>query len=410
MSKRISNQIKYCGAKTDRNIKILNYFIFILLNLYLVIDSLTGIMLHEGGVSFSIPYKIFVAIIMFVVVMCYNKTSSVFLMWTLVWLFLMLFVMFLEKMANINLAVQLYSKLLVNFIFYKYFSKILKDCAYDNYIEDFIRINSIIFIVNIFLGILGFGYSTYSYGVGVKGFFYAGNEIFLILLSITVFYLLKNPKNRRTKYIYMISIITAIAIGTKTAMLAVIIICFTNHFVCMRKKYKILFLFCLPVLICIFIIFIFPLLAELKPVASAIYNFHKVKEMSGSILNALLSNRINFLEDNLHNWKLNLNFNKFIFGSATYADSKSVEIDFFDTMIVNGAIVTTSVLIFYFNFIIVSFRIKNYLLIIFNIIILLISFSAGHIWSNLTGGIFFVITNVYAKEKYMRRIDTRNLK
>ena len=226
------------------NNKIAIYIIFILLDLYLIIDSVTGILLHSGGISLSIPYKVFIAGLMFFTAVCHGAFTVIFFIGSLTWFFLILFMMFFDQATNIGLVTQTYTKIFVNYIFYKYFSTILRNKLYDDLFGFFIKFNSIVFILNIFLGTLGLGYSTYSYGVGVKGFFYAGNEIFLILLSITVFYLLKNPRNNKTKFIYIISLILAVLIGTKTAMLAVLLICLLNYYLVMSKKISFYFLFC----------------------------------------------------------------------------------------------------------------------------------------------------------------------
>lgn len=60
------------------------------------------------------------------------------------------------------------------------------------------------------------------------------------------------------------------------------------------KKNKFLFFILFPAITLLVVIFLFPIVSELRPLASAIYNFNKVRENTGSILNALLSNRVFF--------------------------------------------------------------------------------------------------------------------
>lgn len=73
-------------------------------------------------------------------------------------------------------------------------------------------------------------------------------------------------------------------------------------------------------LICVIIFNVF--LVNIDVVKNAMYNFNKVKNASGSILNALLSGRLVFLENNINMWKENLNSINFLFGGHYYLIAK----------------------------------------------------------------------------------------
>ena len=88
--------------------------------------------------------------------------------------------------------------------------------------------NCVIFIANILAGIFGYGYSTYGGSVsessiGVKGFFYAGNEISAILVVFAGLYLGKAYAKSKMIFIMVAIfwIVVGFSVSTKTAILAV---------------------------------------------------------------------------------------------------------------------------------------------------------------------------------------------
>lgn len=389
-----------------KNFELLNYFILNLLKFYLIVDSLTGITLKTVGVSLSIPFKLFIVALMIFAIFYCNLNYVLLIFLTISWFTLTVLYFVFVNYLQMGISIQTFMKFFSNLVFYLYFLMIQKFDKYDNSVYKIILINSVVFFSNIFLGLLGVGYSTYGYGVGIKGFFYAGNEIFLILLAISVYFM--NLKIKKRYYFYCLCLICSFLIGTKTAMLALVVIIFCDFYFELSKKQQFCFLIFLPIflLICVIIFNVF--LVNIDVVKNAMYNFNKVKNASGSILNALLSGRLVFLENNINMWKENLNSINFLFGGHYYFDSKNIEIDFFDALLLNGIVTTLCVLFFYIYFIFKAIKNKNKILTILNILVLTISFSAGHIWANLSGGLFFVLVNVYCYKK--RKIRKRKFK
>lgn len=69
--------------------------------------------------------------------------------------------------------------------------------------------------------ILGIGYRTYSYGVGYKGFYYAGNDISIVMVVVTIWNvreLMRRPRKREV-LLSGLSLISLLLLGTKTAWL-----------------------------------------------------------------------------------------------------------------------------------------------------------------------------------------------
>lgn len=378
-----------------KNLQFLNYVIYLLLLFYLVIDTITGISLSSTGISFSIPYKLFIMSLMIVAIGLCNLNHFLVILFYICWLVVSFFVMTIFRSENIYLAIQTYAKFISGLVFYLYFAslnRVEKRCVL--FIKRILLINALVFALNIFAGILGFGYSTYSYGIGIKGFFYAGNEIFLILLSIAT--LLIQSRNKHIRFITsIVSLVFAVLIGTKTAMLALFIIISVNFFEKLTSKRKLVFFSCLPLMILAFIFLYTFVLSKTQVFEHLIYNIQKNRKLTGSLLSALFSGRLDFLYDNLNLLRKKGNTISLIFGGNSFYNSKSIEIDFFDAIILNGIFIAISMFLFYSYLIAIAIKRKQKILIVLNFMILAISFIAGHIWANLTGGLFFIIANVY---------------
>ena len=379
----------------NKNIRLLNYFIYILLLFYLLIDTFTGILLHSGAGSLSVPYKIFVLFLMIIVIIISNPNKVLYFSFLGCLISFSLFSMFCQDYTNTTFAIQNFIKSISVYIFYIYFSVLVRsepNATY--YMEKILKVNAVVFTINMIAGMLGFGYSTYSYGVGIKGFFFAGNEIFLILLSISSIYIHKYTK-RKMLFISFVSLLFAILIGTKTAMLALFIIILFNLYDKQTKHKKIIILLCLPVLVLFSYLIFILFLSKLDVFEHIAYNIEKNKDLTGSLLNALMSGRITFLNNSMTLWRENHTPMSFLFGGNYFYNDKGIEIDFFDTLIINGVILTLLCLGLYLNLIIKALKKRQLVLLVLDLLVLVISFIAGHVWTNLTGGVFFAMVNIY---------------
>lgn len=378
-----------------KNLKLLNYLIYLLLLFYLFVDMLTGISLQKGGMSLSIPYKIMIIGLMLIVIGMYNQNDFLIILTILLWLCLSVVLLVLFGGENLTLSIQTYIKIFSVVIFYFYFKSYpFFETNYNKYLKRILVVNTIVFSINIFAGILGFGYSTYSYGVGIKGFFYAGNEIFLVLLTLTT--LMIRNQNKKIRFVVgCVSVIFSVLIGTKTGILAILIILFVFSFSKMKKTSKIVFILLFPLLLFSFVLLFSYVLLKIPIFNTIMYNFNKNKDLTGSIVEALLSGRIEFLRNNLNLLKKEGDFLHLFFGGNAYYEEKNVEIDFFDTLILNGVVTSISILFFYLLLLYKACKKKDITLIALNFTCILISFTAGHVWANLTGGIFFIIVNLF---------------
>lgn len=393
----------------NNNYRLLNYLIYVLLLFYLLVDTFTGILLSSGAGSLSVPYKIFILFLMIVVIMVSNPNKVMYLSLLGCILTFSLLSMFLRGYTNTSFVVQNFIKLISAYVFYLYFTVLVRnEPKAVVYMEKILKVNAAVFTFNMVAGMLGFGYSTYSYGVGRKGFFFAGNEIFLILLSISSIYIHKY-NSRKMLLISFVSLFFAILIGTKTAMLALFIIILFNLYDKQTKNKRQLIVFFFPVLLLFFYLIFMLFLSKLDVFEHIAYNIGKNKDLTGSLLNALMSGRITFLNNTMGLWQETHTPMSFLFGGNYFYNNKGIEIDFFDTLITNGAIITILCLALYLYLIIKAIKRHQLVLFILDVLVLAISFMAGHVWTNLTGGVFFVMVNIYFNIIDIKKINNKGV-
>lgn len=376
----------------QRNIALINYCIYISLFFYLIIDSLTGISLSHGGISFSVPYKFLVMILMTLVILNYNYNYAIF---SSLYFFVTVISVGVGIRQSYSLLFQIIQndmKLFSNFIFYFYFVEVIRHKGItEKKILSVLIVNFLIFYINILFGVMGLGYTTYDYGVGRKGFFYSGNEIFLVLLVSLYYFLRKYKYNTLKRFLIFVFLLTlGLIIGTKTAVLAVLVIFPFDCYINLSNKQKIRFiLFFLPAMVAV-VFFSLKFITSLSAISNAIYNIQK-NAKSTNIINALLSNRLTYVDANFKLFMSNFSYDKLLFGANRFYRQKTCEIDFLDVFLQSGLIITFIVGFFYLY---VIKRSNNKTLFLLNVIILGISMTAGHVWLNLTGGLFFMIINV----------------
>ncbi|HHX8453208.1 TPA: hypothetical protein ACVO0J_004865, partial [Vibrio diabolicus] len=185
---------------------------------------------------------------------------------------------------------------------------------------------------NIFSGLLGIGYSTYGgghvstgVGSGYKGFFYAGNEIGALLICfLPVIYRRYCIGNLRYFIFISVTLISAILLSTKTAILGTIIfISFT-----LISKYKFKTILVLPVLVFFAYLMHGQLINFVTLTTERLTYFLEQR----GILFLIFSGRSEYIIDYFKYISENFDLMAFLFGwGPSYASGlfKSAEVDFF---------------------------------------------------------------------------------
>jgi len=274
-------------------------------------------------------------------------------------------------------------------------------------LKQFISIISfsyIIIIINQILGYLGFGKSTYDFdyeGVGTTGFFFETNAysiIFLTIASILLFQAFNNKEYFKLSLYVLLNFIIGFSIGTKVAMVGIVIVHFIILFY-LSKKYFFL-------IACLSICF-------------AILNFNKIMESSQvtkinknmdylGTNEGLFSGRLERLDKCTSDFfDKYTTFEQFFgIGDDQIKNNTQIggiaEIDYIDILKKNGII---GFIIIYFSFISICInQLKNYkkykirefkIIFLLNIIFLIISSTAGHLFLSGSAPIFLALLNIY---------------
>ncbi len=213
--------------------------IFGCLSLYLLVDSVNGFFVLSLGLDtkLSVLYKSFVLLLLLVYLSLHNLKGVLVVVGF--YLFLLLgetfAVVLLRASADyigfvIQHAVKVVTPLL---LFYFLLDRSDKDRQIYVKLEKVISINCVVLLVNILIGFFGYGFSTYGGSVagdaiGVKGFFYAGNEISALMIIFAGFYMAKSYLKSKLQFLCFALLWLAVGflISTKTSILSVILLVF----------------------------------------------------------------------------------------------------------------------------------------------------------------------------------------
>ncbi|MCD9470819.1 O-antigen ligase family protein [Photobacterium phosphoreum] len=270
-------------------------------------------------------------------------------------------------------------------------------------------VNFIFIFLSVLSGLLGFGLTTYGNHLaseikylGFKGFFYAGNELgalLICLLPVVVFSLTKN----RYKILTIISFIfISFLIGTKTAILAILILSVVMIVSYVKTKliFKVVLLITVMILFfCIGYYFSDTLESKFE-LLSYYYNSRGLSYLILSGRDVMFLDAVNFVND-----KFTL-FDYFFGVGSSYAASqvKSVEIDFADIMIWNGIFWMFLIYSIFILFSIYVSRLmpKDERLVIKTmfVLILLASMIAGHV---LTSAMLLPIISLMLPYGYLKK-------
>jgi hypothetical protein len=310
-------------------------------------------------------------------------------------------IVWINNSSDILLTCSTFSKLYSVPIFFIYFSVSIKnnESIYVVKYTKIMTVSILVFIFNILAGLLGFGFPTYNIengSMGIKGFFYAGNEVSILFFCLYYYLLSQIPYRKIFRLmIYFIAFIVSFMIGTKTVIAACFIFSFIDYYYISSKKGKMLF----PVISGIIV-----LITVYYFQHTNIYKFFEYRFLTtldrnkSNILDAITSGRLTALGDFYQYWAINFSFLHFMFGIGIHP-IKGIEIDFFETFFFFGIITLFFVFCFYLNLIYKSAIKGNKKLLCFNILYFIISFFAGHVWFGVMAGFFYAYINSYELNK-----------
>lgn len=382
------------------------YFIWLIVSCWLIIDSLNGLFAWKG---INLPIsQFFKLIILFLLILSLLKKKKYQIIISLIFIYIAFYFTilainnysFLESFLS-------FSRFLTLLLFYLYAIDSIKILQERDLIKikRIINIGIIIFSLNIILGILGFGRSTYgSTDFGLKGLFNAGNELggLLAVMAPFVVYLIIVNLYGILKYISLLFVlIIGSLVGTKTAILCVFSSVFLLPLFYYNTKLKLitLFLYCSATLIVLYIISNYFSADFNSLIDRWVYIYD-----NGGLSQLTFSGRDLFWEQKKHEF-YNASFVSQFFGIGV-TNNKLIEQDYLDSILMYGYFGGGLIILFFFYLLLNAYikRNNNSLgktIIFSDLLVIGIGFIAGHVWFSAMASIYIALMNalIYIKSK-----------
>lgn len=379
---------------------IVDKLIWFMIYTWLIVDSITGFFISYGiAMPLSQIFKLLVLLLV-IFRLCKNRmafTISYFLMLYIAFYFLHLALI----VSDFKAPVILLSKFLSLFFLYLYFrfcivhfpAKTISN-AYKAMI-----IAWIVVAFNVIMGLLGFGIPSYGdegEGMGVKGFFYAGNElagIMAVLIPFIVYLIILRFSGFKSFISYVIILILGIVIGTKSSILVTLLSAAIVPMFYMSAKKRFKYILFIVLLIGISTVLLMDFVTETSIPAIERWTYFYD---TGGLNRLLYSGRDDFWEiqkQTFFDSDLSIQF----WGMGIVG--KSVERDHLDSLLMFGYVGLTLITSFFLYLIIVAFR-NRYnntlarIVIFSDCLILGIGFMAGHIWYSAMASVYIALFNV----------------
>ena len=254
---------------------------------------------------------------------------------------------------------------------------------------------------NIILGIMGYGAPSYgeeSMDMGVKGFFYAGNELggIVAVLAPFMFYLIfVRFSGIKFFLVYIVVILIGILIGTKTAILATLLSAIVIPLLYLPPRKRIRLFIGIVLLIGFSIPFLVNMIAEssIGAVERWTYFYN-----NGGLTRLIFSGRDEF-------WEVKGDlFYKSDFLSRLFGlggDCGIVERDHLDSLLMFGYLGFVFITSFFLYLLINAFlnRRNNSLMkiVIFSdLLIIGIGYMAGHVWFSAMASVYIALLNAFS--------------
>lgn len=387
--------------KVPHTFTFADYFIWNVIFLWLIIDSVTGFFSSKG---INLPLSQFVKLGVLGIIVVRLSSYKKYL-WILCVIIIYISYYFTHLAVHnypLTNSFLILSKFLSLIIFYFYFKfSFLSDPKFTHKLgtKAFV-ISFFIIFFNVILGLMGYGVSSYKtdgIDAGVKGYFYAGNElggIMAVIAPISIVFTLRYLKGYKKFLSFILILMAGIAIGTKTCILVTILSALIVPYMYSKPKTKKKAIFFIVVSLAILIYVIIRLVeeSELEAIARWKYFYD-----SGGVERLILSGREVFWKEQSMKFYSSSLFSQ-LFGLGS--EGKIIERDHMDSLIIYGyfgAFLICSFMI-YLLFIAIFHKPKNNLtktIILSDIFVLLIGYFAGHVWFSAMASVYIALINAF---------------
>lgn len=215
----------------------------LMIGLSLLIDSVNGFFLSGMGIDpkLSAVFKLLLLLLVLFQIGTNSQKTLALIFSGLLLLLVGPIITFTHTADAVGFIDDLTSclKLLTSFVIFLYLALIAKKWPekLQKYGVWCLNFSFLILVGNLLLGILGYGFSSYGSGVeaeekdevGIKGFFYAGNEVSGLFIILFAWVLHNSWQKSKLQYVFVsfLAMGCGLLIATKAAMLASVILIFT---------------------------------------------------------------------------------------------------------------------------------------------------------------------------------------
>lgn len=391
-------------------------FILYLFCFWLLIDSINGFFLRVGiGLPISIIYKLSIIFLLSLRLLRFQQGRRIqcWIILYIVWQTIYYLCLDIDEFIE---SLQLLLKPLTNILIFFFMVHFIQ--RYNEYAMKWIlkifKYNFIIFTINIFSGLLGFGYHSYEsvFGsLGFCGYFYALNELGGVCMAIFPFILYNlYEKGKGFFFIGCILIITlGFLIISKAAILSALVSVLLLLYYKANYRKTIVFL---VITIILYFVFAFNidvfLSGDMAYIQKALYAYDK-----GGLIELLLSSRQTFVEQRTAVF-FNAPFFTQLFGVG---GNRTVEMDIFDVLLNIGYVGT---FIYFFSWIYLFSGLRHNrknndlikIILASDLVLFGMSLFAGHIYFSSTAGLFIAMLNslmFYKQNNGKKEKDSRCL-
>lgn len=373
-----------------------------------IVDTINGFFLNKGIASpIGIIFKAFILLVACKMLSSLPKFKGL-LFFTCIYIPFFLTIIILNTDSQIGVTITHLLKF-VNVVFIYYAAVVIfkSENISEKKIHTIFYLNSIVLLLNIYVGLLGVGYYAYENNLGCKGFIYAHNEMSgmqAVLFGVSYYFIYDRYASKKMLLLLVncFLLVAALLVATKAGILLVLLCLILVPWVHMKNgilysflrmsKKKLIILFSI---ICLISYYGYVLLDYSGAIGRWTYFFDK------NGVNAIYSSRDIFWEEEKTEWEEG-NLGVKLFGMG---GSRTVEMDQADTLLNYGIVGIIIVYSFYFLLTVKAFRkrkINPYAYFVFgmDVFILAASCFAGHLLFSGLMGIPFALMNalIYKKQ------------
>ena len=373
-----------------------------------IVDTINGFFLNKGIASpIGIIFKAFILLVACKMLSSLPKFKGL-LFFTCIYIPFFLTIIILNTDSQIGVTITHLLKF-VNVVFIYYAAVVIfkSENISEKKIHTIFYLNSIVLLLNIYVGLLGIGYYAYENNLGCKGFIYAHNEMSgmqAVLFGVSYYFIYDRYASKKMLLLLVncFLLVAALLVATEAGILLVLLCLILVPWVHMKNgilysflrmsKKKLIILFSI---ICLISYYGYVLLDYSGAIGRWTYFFDK------NGVNAIYSSRDIFWEEEKTEWEEG-NLGVKLFGMG---GSRTVEMDQADTLLNYGIVGIIIVYSFYFLLTVKAFRkrkINPYAYFVFgmDVFILAASCFAGHLLFSGLMGIPFALMNalIYKKQ------------